>query len=376
MNLRNRKFLLLLSKGMSVEKWDNLGMLSRELDIYSRLAKYFQEVWWYTYGRNDYKYKDKLGVIKLFIPEKDIFRVARDYDEYDKLVLNRYHDFFREFGYVKTNQFSSGKMALNLKKRFGLKFILRLGYFTPLYFKFLSKNVFENFFSYISGADKRIYKSADIILVTSAVIKKNLVGMYNICEKDIIVIPNGVNIDVFKPSRFSIKNKNSLLYIGRFSFEKNLMSLLRAIVGIPVSLTLVGSGRYQDRVVKFANKFRIKVTILNRVDNYNLVKLYNSHAIFVLPSFYEGCPKVLLEAMACELPCIGSKVYGIREIIRHKINGYLCGTTPKSIRNAIIELLSNKILYERIKNTARKTVLENFNLKRLIEKEIRIYESL
>ena len=63
--------------------------------------------------------------------------------------------------------------------------------------------------------------------------------------------------------------------------------------------------------------------------------------IFVLPSFYEGHPKALLEAMSCGAPVLGADSPGIRELIRHGNTGYLCGTDLRSIRVALEELLSS-----------------------------------
>ncbi len=87
-------------------------------------------------------------------------------------------------------------------------------------------------------------------------------------------------------------------------------------------------------------------------------------------------PKALLEAMACGLPCIGSNVEGIREIIKHKENGYLCETDAESIRQAILEVLEDGALRKNIGQNARRTIIDNFSLKKGLEKEVALYESL
>ena len=66
--------------------------------------------------------------------------------------------------------------------------------------------------------------------------------------------------------------------------------------------------------------------------------LYTQHDVFLLTSYYEGNPKVLIEAMACGMTCIGSEVHGIRSIINEAKNGYLTGTSPSEIRNTVIGL--------------------------------------
>jgi glycosyltransferase involved in cell wall biosynthesis len=87
-------------------------------------------------------------------------------------------------------------------------------------------------------------------------------------------------------------------------------------------------------------------------------------------------PKALLEAMACGLPCIGTNVAGIKEIIIHRENGYLCETTAASIKEAILEIMNNHMLQERIGRNARIMVVEKFALETVLKNEIKIYEEI
>ena len=73
----------------------------------------------------------------------------------------------------------------------------------------------------------------------------------------------------------------------------------------------------------------------------------NQAKVFILPSYYEGHSKALLEAMSCELPCVGSDVVGIKEDIQYMETGYLCETDYKSIANAIETVLSDDLLQKK-----------------------------
>ena len=118
------------------------------------------------------------------------------------------------------------------------------------------------------------------------------------------------------------------------------------------------------------------VKLLRILPNDQIPVELNKSQIFIIPSIFEGNPKVLLEAMACGLAIIGTEVMGIKEIINHEENGYLCKTNSGSIRKAIIELIKNPKLVKKTGENARKYILKNCSLEKIIRKEIRIYKSL
>ena len=94
------------------------------------------------------------------------------------------------------------------------------------------------------------------------------------------------------------------------------------------------------------------------------------------PSFYEGHPKTILEALASGLPVLGTKVSGIREIIQHGENGWLCETSVESIRNAIIRLMGDEELRRRLGLHGRECVLEKFSLDQAVESERKLYKEV
>ena len=95
--------------------------------------------------------------------------------------------------------------------------------------------------------------------------------------------------------------KNNLLYVGRIRKEKGIFSLMKILEGQKdINLTIVGREKYQEIETKNQN---IKVIeIVN--DQKKLIQLYDQHSIFILPSFTEGHPMVLLEALARRKPII------------------------------------------------------------------------
>jgi glycosyltransferase involved in cell wall biosynthesis len=80
--------------------------------------------------------------------------------------------------------------------------------------------------------------------------------------------------------------------------------------------------------------------------------------------------------MACGLPVIGTDVAGIRELINHKENGYLCGTTAEEIRQAILDVLGDSGQMARMGRNAREFVVMHFALDRIVEMELELLEKL
>ncbi len=202
-----------------------------------------------------------------------------------------------------------------------------------------------------------------IIAVTKAVLK------WTPKEKTVF-IPNGVDTKVFKPLRKLNSKRLKVINIGRLETQKNQLNLVKSLKGLPVDLLIIGRGSLKNQILKLAKDLKVNVKIIDRVDNTKLPKMYNQADIFALPSITEGPVKVLLEAMACGLPVVGSKVNGIKEILKDNVNGIFCSTEVKSIRRAIVKLVSSRELRVKIGDNARQYMVENFELLKLLHKEV------
>jgi len=93
--------------------------------------------------------------------------------------------------------------------------------------------------------------------------------------------------------------------------------------------------------------------------------LYRTADLFVLPSFAEGIPVVLMEAMAVEIPCVATRITGIPELIRDQTDGLL--VTPASeeeLAAAMARLMDDFTLRRQLGESARRRILENYDLRR------------
>ncbi len=152
----------------------------------------------------------------------------------------------------------------------------------------------------------------------------------------------------------------SLLFIGRLAPEKGLPYLIEALVlcsqqGLVLNLVLVGDGSEQElreQISRYGLKeqvcFKGYVPLGER-----LWDLYRQADIFVLPSLSEGQGKVLIEAQACGLPIIATRVGGIPTIIKDGVNGLLVQPrSPEAIAKAIQRLLESPELRKRLSRNA------------------------
>lgn len=192
-----------------------------------------------------------------------------------------------------------------------------------------------------------------------------------------IFIPNGVDINVFKPNIKKPKRRVfKLLNVGRLETQKNQINLIKALPKLKADLVIIGNGSLQNALEKTAKKLNVSLTIISKVENTRLPEIYRKADIFILPSLTEGPVKVLIEAMACGLPVIGSDVRGINEIIIDGQNGLLCSTNAPSIRKIIQRLMNDDNLIRKLSSKSRTFVVENFNLDKLLIKEINTIKSI
>jgi len=369
-NLKQKTLALFFTYRISLKVWEKIGNLTREIKPYKELANYFQGIYFFTYGdKEELKYQELFSKnIKIF-PKK--WNLSSSF--YSLFLPFFYKNELKKVDILKTNQMSGSWVAVIAKWLYKKKLVVRCGYewlsFLENQKKPLWKRIIAKFI------EKIAYKNADKIILTSEKDKKFVVKKFKIKPEKIEVIPNYIDTDLFKPLNLP-KEKNSLIFVGRLEEQKNLFNLIEAITTLPVKLVIVGRGSLKEKLKSFAKEKNAKVEFKENVPNEKLPEELNKSEIFILPSFYEGCPKALLEAMSCGLPCIGTNVEGIKDIIQHKENGYLCEPDTKSIRKAILEVLNNKNLQQKISQNARKTILEKFSLEKILEKEIKTYQSL
>jgi glycosyltransferase involved in cell wall biosynthesis len=241
---------------------------------------------------------------------------------------------------------------------------------------------------YNSTALKSLLNSADKIIITQPnYIKYSLyLDKY---EDKIEVIPNGVDVEKFKPTSLG-KARNTLFFLSlldEFHEYKGLKYLLEAMVivkkTIPdVKLIVGGKGVLLDDYIDTARSMGIddNVEFHGFIPDSKIAEYYSRANVFVLPSvssLQEGFGIVALEAMACETPVITTDIVGISSDLKIEKAGL---TIPprdaEALADAIIKILSSNDIQSEMGLNGRSLVEANYTWKGIAEMMEKVYNQL
>ena len=181
----------------------------------------------------------------------------------------------------------------------------------------------------------------------------------------------GIDVDAFAPLPRSERagGEAEILCVGALSRRKGHQVLLEAFAQVQPALpgarlTLVGDGPERDALERRATELGIAeaVEFAGAVAHDRVGDLYARADVFCLPSFAEGVPTVLMEAMAMELPVVATRIMGIPELVEHERSGLLVSPArPDELADALRRVLTDRELAERLGREGRREVLARYN---------------
>lgn len=183
------------------------------------------------------------------------------------------------------------------------------------------------------------------------------------------IIHCGVEPDLFKPVQHEGQG-NRLLYVGRLAAMKGLPVLFEAMNKLKdqlpdLKLTVVGDGSERSEIEKMAEALgvRDRIDFVGYKSQTEVREYLQASDIFVLPSFAEGVPVVLMEAMAAGLPVLTTRIAGVPELVVHKESGWLVPPgDAAALVNGISMLVNGCTLRNQFGQAGHENVVAEFNV--------------
>ncbi len=206
------------------------------------------------------------------------------------------------------------------------------------------------------------------------------------------LIPNGIDPDHFKRTPSNIRPRLAsaagpiVMTVSRLVPKNGVGDLVRAFSILKQShqfaltnLVIIGSGPLELDLKSLVRALKIEqsVRFLGTIPYPDLPGYLSAASVFVRPSRSEGLGSAFLEAMACGVPVIGSRVGGITDIIIDRKTGLLCEAgNPEDVAHKISTILSDPILAEELARQGRALVEREYTWQTAADKFRKLYEEL
>ncbi len=356
----------------SLRTWEDSGVLNREMEMYRALKEHNVNISIISHGgRDEYAFRDQLP--GMMILSNWMGLPAPIYERRAHLIHARR---LLQSDVLITADSTGIVSALRANWAWRIPLVYRMDYHWSALSRATNPQatlMIDN----IIGLEKKGIAAAAQVLASAPEIAEYVVQQAPASAGKVSILPNHVDTEIFR--RISAEKRYDLVYIGRLEAVKNLDALLSAVQRLGLSIALIGSGTARgdgsfanDEADRLQAKFGDldgRIHWLGRIRNDELPVYINQAKVFILCSFTEGHPRALIEAMACAMPVIGSRVPGIQSVLQHGVTGYLCDTDADSIASAIKTVMAQPGLMRRMGENARKFAVENYSLPMLAQRE-------
>ncbi|MEI7828105.1 MAG: glycosyltransferase family 4 protein, partial [Euryarchaeota archaeon] len=227
---------------------------------------------------------------------------------------------------------------------------------------------------HIQGILERLsYFFADELIVYAPSIVEEA-GLRKYKQKVVIAREHFLHFDQYRLKDDIERRDNIIGYIGRLKHEKGIMNLVKAIPEIlrqknDATFLIIGEGHLEDEIRTYLGGHGLhdKVTLVGWVPHEELPDYLTRLKLLVLPSYTEGLPNTMLEAMACGTPVLATSVGAIPDVLRDKETGFLIrDNSPQCLAKKIEEALTDPEL-KRIALNARNFVENRFQYETVVE---------
>src|SRR5438477_3269132 len=220
-------------------------------------------------------------------------------------------------------------------------------------------------------------EQSDAVTAVSNYLKQRTVQEFQI-ERKIQVVPNFVDCDVYGPSadrslrtKFAADDEGILIHISNFRPVKRVEDVIGIFALVrkkrKTRLLMVGDGPDRPKAEWLANTHGIGRDVLFLGKQNDMSELLAISDILLLPSELESFGLVALEAMACEVPVIATRVGGVPEVVRDGIDGFLYDVGDvRSMADGCLPILNNPQIREKLGKAAREHAMRDFCASKIV----------
>ena len=230
---------------------------------------------------------------------------------------------------------------------------------------------------------KRVAPKLRNIICVSQPSKEDVISEFKVDEERITVIPNGIDIETFKPSLKSKPFEYNIVTTASSDIPlkglRNLiLALPRVIKEFPnTSLTVIGKSPKKSKLYKLIDDLDLedRISFRSGIDEEEIVDIYHNSDIAVIPSLYEGFGFGAGEAMACGVPLISTDSGGLKQVIGDSALKIKPGSVVE-IEEGISKLFHNEAIRKDLIKKGRKRMEEYFDWKIAAKSYVNLFEGL
>lgn len=362
----------------SRERMIEYGKLVRELHIII-----------FSLKKNNFE-NFKISENVFLCPTKSFSRFCYIFDAYKiskKILINNNNNNNKDFLITCQDPFETGIAGFLIKRKFKIPLQIQVhtdflsSYFAPESILNKLRLVIANF----------LIPKADGIRVVSERIKNSLINKFKINEDKIFVLPIFIDAEKIEntPITADLRKKYPqfnfiILTASRLAKEKNISLTLKAMKMIikkhgNAGLVIAGSGPLKEKLEEEAKNLNIQKNIIfeGNIEFETIISYYKTADIFALASNYEGYSMAAMEAAVCGLPVVITDVGVAGEVLKNKENALIVPVgNAEFFENAIISLIENNALYDKIKENAKKISESLLSKEEYLKKYYELWEKI
>ena len=257
--------------------------------------------------------------------------------------------------------------------------------------------------------EKEVFQDAERFIIVSQSMSDIVQATHNVAPERVSVVYNGLDVEPFmNPSldteevgklrrTVAAADEKIVLFAGRLSPQKGISPLLASAAQVAaehpkVVYLIVGEADTREMVPVIDGLFQQyptlqnKVKLLGKMPRTQLATLFQIADLVVIPSVYDTCPYMTVEAMAAGVPIVATRVGGLAEMIVHRETGLLVPVHAneagqhevdvEQLARAQLALLDDEVLAKRMARAGQRRVMSEYTLDKMVRSTVQVYRQV